>query len=83
VTSLLIARAVDVVYGPVLSRRLGWSLGVNPLGARKRCTLDCLYCQCGPTRPPPAQALFPSVEEIVLALEARLGRLRRERATEG
>ena len=37
------------VYGPVPSRRLGLSLGVDivPL---KTCTLDCVYCQLGPTR---------------------------------
>jgi len=39
------------VYGPVRSRRLGLSLGVNllPTG-RKVCTYDCPYCECGFTR---------------------------------
>jgi len=36
------------VYGPVPSRRLGYSLGVDIL-PYKTCTLDCLYCQLGPT----------------------------------
>ena len=37
-----------IVYGPVRSRRLGLSLGVNllPLEA-KLCTFDCIYCECG------------------------------------
>lgn len=35
-------------YGPVPSRRLGFSLGVN-LTPRKFCTLDCIYCQLGKT----------------------------------
>lgn len=36
------------VYGPVPSRRLGRSLGVD-LVPRKTCTFDCIYCQLGPT----------------------------------
>ena len=36
------------VYGPVPSRRLGYSLGVDILPL-KTCTLDCVYCQLGPT----------------------------------
>jgi wyosine [tRNA(Phe)-imidazoG37] synthetase (radical SAM superfamily) len=37
------------VYGPVPSRRLGFSLGVDIIPS-KTCTLDCTYCQLGPTR---------------------------------
>ena len=36
------------IYGPVPSRRLGYSLGVDIL-PYKTCTLDCVYCQLGPT----------------------------------
>jgi wyosine [tRNA(Phe)-imidazoG37] synthetase (radical SAM superfamily) len=36
------------VYGPVPSRRLGLSLGINIIPF-KTCTLDCVYCQCGRT----------------------------------
>ena len=36
------------VFGPVLSRRLGRSLGLDLLGGRI-CSLDCVYCECGPT----------------------------------
>lgn len=36
------------VYGPVPSRRLGFSLGVDII-PYKTCTLDCIYCQLGPT----------------------------------
>ncbi len=35
-------------YGPVFSRRLGFSLGVD-LSPRKRCSFDCVYCQIGKT----------------------------------
>lgn len=37
------------VFGPVLSSRLGRSLGLDLLGA-KICSQDCVYCECGPTR---------------------------------
>jgi wyosine [tRNA(Phe)-imidazoG37] synthetase (radical SAM superfamily) len=36
------------VFGPVASRRLGYSLGVDII-PHKVCTLDCVYCQLGPT----------------------------------
>ena len=36
------------IFGPVPSRRLGLSLGVD-LVPPKTCTLDCVYCECGPT----------------------------------
>jgi len=36
------------LFGPVPSRRLGMSLGVD-LVPHKVCTLDCVYCECGPT----------------------------------
>ena len=36
------------IYGPVISRRLGASLGIDVI-PHKTCTLDCLYCECGPT----------------------------------
>ena len=38
----------DIVFGPVKSRRLGVSLGVNLLPAEaKYCTFNCIYCECG------------------------------------
>jgi wyosine [tRNA(Phe)-imidazoG37] synthetase (radical SAM superfamily) len=36
------------LFGPVYSRRLGRSLGVDLL-PHKTCSLDCVYCECGPT----------------------------------
>ena len=38
----------DIIYGPVKSRRLGISLGVNLLPLHsKLCNFDCIYCECG------------------------------------
>lgn len=36
------------IFGPVISRRLGRSLGVDPVGS-KTCSFDCVYCECGKT----------------------------------
>jgi wyosine [tRNA(Phe)-imidazoG37] synthetase (radical SAM superfamily) len=41
-----------IVYGPIHSRRLGTSLGVNLLPTHaKICTFDCIYCECGWNQP--------------------------------
>lgn len=37
-----------ILFGPILSRRLGWSLGVD-LVPHKQCTFNCIYCECGRT----------------------------------
>jgi wyosine [tRNA(Phe)-imidazoG37] synthetase (radical SAM superfamily) len=39
-----------VVYGPVDSRRLGSSLGINLFPGKKFCTFNCIYCDCGWTK---------------------------------
>lgn len=45
---MLLALQKDIIYGPVHSRRLGLSLGINILPpGRKVCPFDCLYCQYG------------------------------------
>ncbi|WP_066633613.1 radical SAM protein [Labilibacter marinus] len=37
-----------IIFGPVQSRRLGVSLGINLLPVNKKiCTFDCIYCECG------------------------------------
>lgn len=68
----------DIVFGPIKSRRLGVSLGVNLLPAgRKVCTFDCIYCECGfnkdgnrSTNP------FSSREEVQKALEIQLRQMK-------
>lgn len=68
------------IFGPVKSRRLGLSLGINLMpGDGKICTFDCIYCECGfnkeriPTLPRPTR------EEIKVALGNKL----REMAEDG
>ena len=61
------------IFGPIHSRRLGISLGINLLPADgKVCTFDCIYCECGfnadrrPTLP------MPTREEVAQKLEEKL-----------
>lgn len=66
----------NIVYGPVNSRRLGVSLGLNILPAKtKVCSFDCLYCQYGWTDEFDDNILdkiLPSKKEILAALENQL-----------
>lgn len=48
---MILALKKGLTYGPVRSRRLGLSLGVNLFpGEEKRCPFDCVYCQYGWTK---------------------------------
>ena len=60
------------LYGPIHSRRLGTSLGVElmPLD-HKLCTFNCVYCECG-WNTPVSHPKLPTREEVHIALEARL-----------
>ena len=61
------------IFGPVHSRRLGVSLGINLLPADgKFCTFDCIYCECGFNADHRPHQKLPTREEVRQALEARL-----------
>lgn len=62
----------DIAYGPIHSRRLGVSLGMEimPL-EHKLCTFNCVYCECG-WNEPVAHPKLPTREEVKAALEAKL-----------
>ncbi len=61
------------IFGPVHSRRLGVSLGINLLpGDGKLCTFDCVYCECGFNRDFRPERPLPAREEVRAALERRL-----------
>jgi wyosine [tRNA(Phe)-imidazoG37] synthetase (radical SAM superfamily) len=74
-----------VIYGPVRSRRLGLSLGINLLPANyKLCSFNCIYCQYGWTKNVAltrAQRLkdLPTPEEVANAIELALQRLSHDR----
>ena len=61
------------IFGPVHSRRLGTSLGINLMPADgKICTFDCIYCECGFNKDFPPHLLRPTRKEVAAALEAKL-----------
>jgi wyosine [tRNA(Phe)-imidazoG37] synthetase (radical SAM superfamily) len=60
-----------VIYGPVPSWRLGRSLGIDVLARSKTCSLDCIYCQLGPTRHLRTdRAKFVPIERVTAELDA-------------
>ena len=67
------------IFGPIHSRRLGISLGINLLPADgKVCSFDCIYCECGfnaahrPTLP------MPTREQVAQKLEEKLKQMTAE-----
>lgn len=70
----------DIIYGPVRSRRLGISLGVNLLPLHsKLCNFDCIYCECGWNKDNRSdKPCFNSREDIRKALSITLERMHQE-----
>ena len=61
------------IFGPVHSRRLGVSLGINLMpGDGKICSFDCIYCECGFNKDFKPHTERPSREEVRQALETKL-----------
>lgn len=61
------------IFGPVHSRRLGVSLGINLLPEDgKFCNFDCIYCECGFNKDFRPKKKLPTREQVRQALEARL-----------
>ena len=66
----------ETVFGPIFSRRLGSSLGINLLPENgKICTFDCIYCECGWNRDGRDDTRLPKADEVRVALEAKLKQL--------
>ncbi|MGN0055719.1 MAG: radical SAM protein [Atopobiaceae bacterium] len=64
------------VYGPVHSRRLGVSLGINMNPAEgKHCTFDCVYCELGTNEQRRTSVGFPAAADIVEAVRQKLEQL--------
>lgn len=64
----------DIIFGPVKSRRLGVSLGINLLPTDvKVCSFDCIYCECGFTpKKYSNKVVLPSSAEVNRRLEQKL-----------
>ena len=68
----------DIIFGPVHSRRLGLSLGVNLLPTEsKLCSFDCIYCECGWNAEHPGARRFNTREDVRTQLATTLRRMDR------
>ena len=63
----------ELVFGPIFSRRLGSSLGINLLPEKgKLCNFDCIYCECGWNRDGRGDTKIPTAAELETALRTKL-----------
>lgn len=61
------------IFGPIKSRRLGISLGINLLpDDGKVCTFDCIYCECGLNATRRTKSPLPTRRKVAAALEKKL-----------
>ena len=71
-----------IVFGPVKSRRLGVSLGINLLPVdRKLCNFDCVYCECGLNIKGSGNSPLPLRKEVYEALELKLSEMQQSGET--
>ena len=67
------------IFGPVHSRRLGVSLGINLLPADgKVCSFNCIYCECGFNEDHRPHLPMPTREEVAECLEQKLQQMTAE-----
>ena len=63
----------ETVFGPIKSRRLGNSLGINLLPTKgKICNFDCVYCECGWNADGRSDTVLPTAAQVRSALEDKL-----------
>lgn len=63
---------MNIIFGPIHSRRFGKSLGVDLSPGKKQCNFDCLYCELEPAKTMDSYDDVVSVEEVVSALKTAL-----------
>ena len=66
----------NIIFGPIRSRRLGISLGVNLLPVEsKLCSFDCIYCECGWNDEHPGKRRFNAREDVRDMLDVKLAEM--------
>ena len=66
----------NIIFGPIRSRRLGLSLGVNLLPIdSKLCSFDCIYCECGWNDEHPGKRRFNAREDVRAMLDETLQKM--------
>ncbi len=69
----------SIVFGPIRSRRLGSSLGINLLPLKgKICSFDCVYCECGWNSEGRSDSKIPTMEQVLEALRNKLDECQRD-----
>ena len=63
---------MNIIFGPVNSRRFGKSLGIDLSPSKKQCNFDCLYCELDPAKTVDSYKDVISIEEIIEALTIAL-----------
>ena len=63
---------MNIIFGPIHSRRFGKSLGVDLSPGKKQCNFDCLYCELDPAKTMDGYDDVVSVEEVVSALKTAI-----------
>lgn len=67
----------EIVFGPIISRRLGISLGMNLLPYDgKLCSFDCIYCECGYNKDFKTKTKLPTQEQVKAALYDKLSTMK-------
>jgi len=68
----------EIIFGPVKSRRLGVSLGINLLPTRRKiCNFNCIYCECGWTTDiENTITKFPGRSDVYKALDDKLSEMK-------
>ncbi len=66
----------NIIFGPIRSRRLGLSLGVNLLPIEsKLCSFDCIYCECGWNADNPGKKRFNARDDVYNMLDETLQKM--------
>ena len=69
----------ETVFGPIFSRRLGTSLGINLLPQKgKICNFDCIYCECGWNKDGRNDTVLPTAAKVHADLQKMLEKLRQQ-----
>ena len=63
---------MNIIFGPVNSRRFGKSLGIDLSPSKKQCNFDCLYCELAPAKTMDSYEDVVSIQEIMDALNSVL-----------
>ncbi|GAA8104662.1 radical SAM protein [Helicobacter pylori] len=66
---------LPIVFGPVLSRRFGKSLGVDLSPSKKQCNYNCIYCELGKAKPIECMEEVIEVKTLISAIQNALNNL--------